>query len=214
MAVGLDPFHHENSFYLSCGPERIGKLLAQYELFSRVLEVPGEIIECGVFKGASFARWAMFRELFCLPQAKRLIGFDTFGTYFPADTTRDEALRLAVVDGAGDQGISRTDLYCALIDKGCGRNVELVAGDICETVPRYVREHPELKIALLNVDVDFAAATETIMEHMYPRLSVGGVLILDDYATFEGETAVIDRIGIGPVRKFPYAYSPCYVVKE
>jgi hypothetical protein len=206
-------FQAENEFYLSCGPERIGKLVAQYELFQRVLDVPGEIVECGVFKGASFARWAMFRELFCLPQAKRLIGFDTFAQYFPADTERDVELRANVVRGAGEQGISRTDLFCALIDKGCGRNVELVAGDIRETVPRYVREHPELRISLLNVDVDFAAATETIMEHLYPRLSRGGILILDDYATFEGETRVVDSLGIGPVKKFPFAYSPCYVEK-
>lgn len=208
-----DSFRAENDFYLSCGPERIGKLLAQYQLFQRVLEVPGEIVECGVFKGASFARWAMFRELFCIPQARRLIGFDTFNTYFPADTERDELLRSNVVKGAGEQGVSVEALRAALQSKGCGRNVELVAGDIRETVPKYVAEHPELRLSLLNVDVDFAAATETIMEHLYPRLSKGGILILDDYATFEGETRVIDSLGVGPVRKFPYAYSPCYVEK-
>ena len=38
--------------------------------------------------------------------------------------------------------------------KRCERFVDLIAGDICMTVPQYVKEHPELKISLLNLDTD------------------------------------------------------------
>ncbi len=56
-------FLWENSFYLSCDITRISKSLAQYELFKLVQDVPGAIVECGVFKGASLVRFAAFREL-------------------------------------------------------------------------------------------------------------------------------------------------------
>jgi hypothetical protein len=172
-------------------------------------------LECGVFKGASFARWATFRELFCLPAAKRLIGFDTFTTFRHADTVRDEFLRGRVVDAAGTECVSITELLRLLQAKGCDRNVELVAGDICETVPRYVRDHPEFRISLLNVDVDFRAATETIIRELYPRVCRGGVVVFDDYATFEGETRAVEELLPGvKIQKFPFAYSPCYAVKE
>ena len=57
-------FEHENGFYLTCQSSRIGKLLAHYELFNLVKHLPGSLIECGVYKGASLARFAMFRHLF------------------------------------------------------------------------------------------------------------------------------------------------------
>ena len=57
-------FTYENNFYLSCSPERIGKLLAHYELYKLTRDLPGAMVECGVFKGASLARFSMFRDLF------------------------------------------------------------------------------------------------------------------------------------------------------
>ena len=45
-------FEWENNFYLSCYVTRISKILAHYELFSMVQDLPGTIVECGVFKGA------------------------------------------------------------------------------------------------------------------------------------------------------------------
>lgn len=57
-------YEYENEFYLSCDKQRIGKLIAHYELFKMSQNIEGEIIECGVFKGASLVRFAMFRKLF------------------------------------------------------------------------------------------------------------------------------------------------------
>ena len=59
-----DGFEHENNFYFTCKNDRISKLLIQYELFSITEKIPGEIIECGVFKGISLIRFSIFRDLF------------------------------------------------------------------------------------------------------------------------------------------------------
>ena len=65
-------FEYENSFYLSSDITRISKILAQYELYKMAQGIPGAIVECGIFKGASFIRFATFRDLFGNPFSKKL----------------------------------------------------------------------------------------------------------------------------------------------
>ncbi len=71
-------FEYENDFYLSSDITRIGKILAHYELYKMVLDIPGFIVECGVFKGTSLIRFATFRDLLGNSFSKKIIGFDTF----------------------------------------------------------------------------------------------------------------------------------------
>ena len=212
-----NPFAYENGFYLTCSPSRIGKLLAHYELYKQVLEVPGAVVECGIFKGASFARFAAFRALFESPSSRRLIGFDMFGPFPDTGFEADREHREKLVAAAGLESIDITQLDHVLRHKNCTESVELIAGDICNTVPEYVARHPELKIALLNLDTDIYEPAVTILENLYPRLQRGGVLILDDYGVFPGETKAVDTYFAGEdiqIRRFPFADTPCYIVKE
>jgi len=214
----MTDFAAENAFYLSATPTRIAKLLAQYEAFKLTVDIPGAIVECGVFKGASFCRLALLRELHCNPEAKPLIGFDTFGEYAHGDSPRDEELRARVVEAAGDRSIDADELKAVLDRSGCGRNVQLIAGDITHIMPVFCAQNPELKISLLNLDVDFHRAAARVLEFLWPRVSRGGVMLIDDYGTFEGETRAVDEYfrwhGQPLIRRLPIAYSPCYVVKE
>jgi len=210
-------FRWENNFYLSCDITRISKILAHYELFRMVQDLPGAIVECGVFKGASLARFASFRELFGNPYSKRIIGFDTFGAFPETEFEEDRKKRDGFIAAAGDQSISTDQMMQVLAHKGCDRFVELVPGDITKTVPQYVKEHPELRISLLNLDTDIYEPAVTILEHLYPLIVPGGVLVLDDYGTFPGETKAVDDFFKGDdpgIRKFPFCMTPCYLVKK
>ncbi len=210
-------FAWENNFYLSCDITRISKILAHYELFKLVQDVPGAIVECGVFKGASLARFAAFRELLGSPFSKRIVAFDTFGHFPDTGFAPDKEKRERFVAGAGDQSISVDQMMEVLKHKRCDRYVELVSGDICKTVPQYVQDHPELKISLLNLDTDIYEPAVVILEHLFPRIESGGVLILDDYGTFPGETKAVDDYFKGQhveIRKFTFCMTPCYLVKK
>lgn len=211
------PFDYENGFYLSCDVTRMSKVLAQYELFKATLDVPGAIVECGVFKGASLVRFAMCRDLFSQAYSKKIVGFDTFGRFPDTAFAADQQLRDRFVADAGSESIGTEQLMDVLRRKHCDRFVELQAGDIRQTVPAYVAEHPELKISILNLDTDVYEPAVTILEHLYPRIEPGGVLILDDYGVFPGETQAVDEYFSGRrprIRKFPFCMTPCYVVKE
>lgn len=210
-------FEYENNFYLSCDSSRISKILAHYELYKMALHLPGAIVECGVFKGASFSRFSMFRDIFENTYSKKLIGFDTFGAFPETNFDADQEFRTRFIQGAGEQSISKEQLIQVLHHKGITKNFELIEGDITKTVPRYVESHPELKISLLNLDTDIYEPAVTILESLYPRIVKGGILILDDYGVFPGETKAVDDYFQGKsirIRKFPFCMTPSYVIVE
>ena len=209
-------FEYENNFYLSCNSSRIGKTLAHYELFKISNNLPGAIIECGVFKGASLSRFSMLRELFSSSSSKKIIGFDAFGKFPKTKFQNDQKHRKKFIDVSGEEGISKIQLMQVLKNKKTNRNVELIKGDITKTVPKYLKTHPELKISLLNLDTDIYEPSVTILENLYPRLVKGGVLILDDYGTFPGETKAIDDYFEEKkveIKKFPFSNTPSYIIK-
>ena len=211
-----DGFEYENNFYFTCKNDRISKLLIQYELFSRTEKIPGEIIECGVFKGISLIRFCIFRDLF-QKKSKKIIGFDTFGEFPSAKFSKDVKLRKKFLEQSGNESISIKQLQHILKQKKISENVELVKGDITKTIPRYLIKHPKMKISLLNLDVDLYEPSKTILENLYPRLSKGGVLILDDYNVFPGETKAVNEFFNGKkinIQQFKYRKTPVYVIKK
>lgn len=207
---------YENNFYLSCDITRISKLIAHYELYKKILHLPGHIVECGVFKGASFSRFAIMRELFENPFSKKIIGFDTFEKFPKTKFKPDKIKRKQFIDLAGNNSISINQLKQVLNHKGILRNIDLIKGDITKTVPKYVKSNPELKISLLNLDTDIYEPARAILENLFPRIVKGGILLLDDYGTFPGETKAVDEYFRGKnieIKKFSFAMTPCYIVK-
>ena len=209
-------FEYENNFYLSCDSKRMAKIIAQYKLFEKTLQIEGDIIECGVFKGASFSRFAMFRQVHDLEE-KKLIGFDTFGDFPETEYEKDKELREKFIEGAGNKSISCQQLMDVLLNKQCDSNVSLIQGNIVKTVPEFVNSHQNLKISLLNIDVDIYEPTVTILEYLFPLLTTGGIMILDDYKVFPGETNAVDEYfnDSGIVVKKPlFVNTPYYVIKQ
>lgn len=209
-------FDYENNFYLSCDSTRIRKVLAQYELYKMTKGVPGAIVEFGVLKGCSFVRFAAFRQLFA-EESKPLIGFDSFGPFPETAFEPDMKLRQAHIDECGDESIGREQLLEVLEKKGGGNHVDLIEGDITRTLPAYLDAHPGLTPSLVNLDVDIYEPSKVVLELMYPRLAPGGILVLDDYGTFPGETkAADDYFGAMGVRieSLDFTPSPRFVRKR
>lgn len=211
----LDDFwRYENGFFLTAPTARLGKVLAHYELYKKIVALPGQVVECGVFKGVSLLQLATFRRLLESDDSRKLVGFDAFGPIPGAHDAADTAFVEQWERNAG-QGIPVDELRAALRHKGL-ENIELVPGDVLETVPRYVAEHPELKIALLHVDVDVYAPTRRVLEQLYDRVVPGGIVMLDDYPTVAGATRAVDEFFAGrnvTIQKLPLAHIPAYLVK-
>ena len=61
-----------------------------------------------------------------------------------------------------------------------------------QTSSDYLIKNPDKKICLLNLDVDIYEPSKAVLDNFYEKISTGGILILDDYLTFPGETKAIE----------------------
>lgn len=207
---------YENAFYLTSEPVRLAKLMAHYELYRLSQKLPGAIVECGVFKGASLIRFRTFEEVFNHSR-RQTIAFDSFGKFPPTSYSADRPRLKKYIAEAGADSISTSQLRQVFRRKNLGSKVQLVKGNIVTTVPAYVRSHPQLKISLLHIDTDVFEPAVVILEYLFPRLVKGGVLVLDDYGKFPGETkAVNDYLGKKKkfIKHFSFAKSPHYYIKR
>jgi hypothetical protein len=153
-------WEYENGFYLTSPSSRIAKSIAHYELYKKIVGLPGEIVECGVFKGVSIIRFATYREITESQFSRKIIGFDAFGK-FPDNVsmaTDKEFIKNYETD-AGD-GIPKNDLENILRYKNF-QNIYLIKGFIPDTFSEYFNQKPASQIALLHIDLDVYEATKT-----------------------------------------------------
>jgi hypothetical protein len=159
--------------------------------------IPGDIVECGVWKGGSMM--AVARTLMAQSEARTLHLFDTFeGMSEPSTVDRTFRGELAsdLLDKA-DRASSNIWAYGALEEVKANlrrtgydkKRIVFVQGKVEETIPARAPE----QIALLRLDTDWYSSTYHELVHLYPRLSVGGVLIIDDYGHWEGARKAVDQ---------------------
>ena len=134
------------------------KFLTHIEIFKEIVERPGSIVECGVFKGASFLTFLKLVEVYCPGDTlKKLIGFDTFKG-FPSLSEKDGASnpnRDLVEGGFNSEGfLPYLEEVVDLTQRDSMiprfKRVELVKGDVTKTIPEYVERNPGLRISLLQ----------------------------------------------------------------
>ncbi|MCC6242664.1 MAG: class I SAM-dependent methyltransferase [Gemmatimonadaceae bacterium] len=190
----IDVWDAENVFYLKSPKSRLGKLLSHYEIYKSVIGVPGAVVECGVYKGASLIQFATFRALLENDDARAIYGFDAFGMFPTADVAggADQAF-IKRFEEAGGAGITEQGLMSAMNEKGL-RNVSLIAGDVRNTIPSFLDRVPHVRIALLHLDMDVYEPTKYAIEAFLPHMTPGGLIVFDDYNAVEGATRAADEL--------------------
>jgi O-methyltransferase len=183
--------------YTMTSPERM------YALWQAVLQVvrdgvPGDFVECGVWRGGS-SMLAAHTFAQAGDTERRLWLYDTFdGMPAPSDGDVDYAGRPAadVLVGAdalyaetvtARAGLEEVQAALRLIDYPQER-IHFVQGLVEDTIPAQAPE----QIAILRLDTDWEASTRHELEHLWPRVARGGVLIIDDYGHWAGARAAVD----------------------
>ena len=69
-----------NDFIFSPDIRVISKLIARIRLFEQIKDVPGDVVECGVFKGSGILSWLKIKKILVPNSFKKVIGFDFFET--------------------------------------------------------------------------------------------------------------------------------------
>lgn len=204
------------------------RFLAHYELFCMTIDLPGDIVELGVYRGASLMSWANFLEIRNMgDRQKQVIGFDNFvgiTSIDEKDGKPDEKVNKVV--GGYNAGVFEEILRDAISIYDKDRfipykpRIILVKGDIEETVPKFVEENPGLRISLLHFDCDMYKPTKVALEILYPRVVKGGVVLFDEYGIrpWEGESTAVDEYFKDKkvvIRRFDWCPNPGgYIIKE
>jgi len=159
--------------------------------------VPGAIVECGVWRGGSMHAVARTLDM-AGDHSRDLYLFDTFEGMPPPSghDLRHDGRSAAHLLAASDR-TAGVWAYASLEDVQEGfaqvpypaERIHYVQGPVEETVPAKAPE----QIALLRLDTDWYASTKHELEHLYPRLVSGGVLIIDDYGYWKGARKATDE---------------------
>lgn len=203
------------------------RFLAHYELYRMTMNLPGDIVELGVYRGLSLMSWANFLEIRNMgDRAKQVIGFDNwkgFTSFHEKDGGQDE--RVNKILGGYDGGQFREILLDAISIYDKDRfipykpRIMLIDGDIEDTVPKFIEEHPGLRISLLHIDCDLYLPTKTGLENLYPLVVKGGIVAFDDYGIrpWEGESIAVDEYFKDKevtLNRFDWAHSPSMYIQK
>jgi hypothetical protein len=186
--------------YTMTTPRRIAALCDSVEHVVRA-GVPGAVVECGVWKGGSMMAAALTlmrlgatdRDLYLFDTFQGMpppTDADVFSAYDGYSPMRHWRRRRRSGGANAWHYVPAGEVREALLSTGYPpERVHLVEGRVEDTLPAAAPR----EIALLRLDTDWYESTRHELEHLYPRLSPGGVLILDDYGHYQGARRAVDE---------------------
>lgn len=147
------------------------------ELMDKTENVPGDIAECGVFRGGTLLPMGVYVRQ--RGTGKQIIGFDSFAGF-------GDSIKIDINLGGTDTdacrkvgGFSDTSpgLVMAKVRRLYLTNVELAPGFFSQTLPRYA----DREFCFVHLDCDMYSSYKECLEFFYPRVTPGGIILFDEY---------------------------------
>lgn len=214
-----------NHLGLFINRQAMSRIMFLHEMYQRILNVHGVVIEFGVRWGQSLALFESFRGMYePFNHNRKIIGFDTFEG-FPSVHDKDGiadpvALGSYAVTENYEQYLSRLlDYHEQESPLSHIKKYELVKGDATVTIERYLKENPETIIAMAFFDFDIYEPTKACLEAIKGHLAKGSVIGFDqlNHHDWPGETLAFKEVfGLDRYRIIRAPYNPCpsYIVIE
>jgi hypothetical protein len=209
----------DTRFATTTGRIELGRFIAQYELFKKILHIKGSIVECGVHYGSGVMAYAKVSEIL-EPYGflRSIYGFDTFDG-FPSVHAHD----LGGAGAVATVGRLRPDrdVYADLqqriaeFDKtrliAPNKKVHLIKGDAIQTIPAFIKSNPHVLVALLYLDFDLYEPTKVAIREFLPRMPKGSIIAFDELndPKYPGETqALLETLNLNNYRLESFSFEP------
>src|SRR5207302_894 len=162
--------------------------------------VEGAFVECGVWRGGNALLAAGVFKLYDVE--RKIYLFDTFAgmtlpNQYDTETLTGETAHARYLSSqkeshnewcyASLEDVQDAFRQANLLDS----NVTFVKGDVLSTLS--IADNLPQKIAVLRLDTDWYESTRAELETLYPRLTLGGVIMIDDYGYWTGARKATDE---------------------
>ena len=193
----LNKFEKIEHLSLSSPPNKWS--LLQSLKYIKENNIDGDIVETGVYKGANLILINDFIKRYNLK--KNIFAYDTYsGQPDPSELDHDLKGTSMIKKFNDFKKKNIIPVFCSLEDVKTNiikyseydlNNFIFVKGKVEETLD--IKKNLPSKISLLRLDTDFHDSIKKSLEILYPILSRGGVLIIDDYGHFKGAKIAVDN---------------------
>lgn len=178
------------------------KFLVLHDVYRRIASVPGALIEFGTWRGQNLVLLENLRAIHePFNKQRKIIGFDTFEGY-PEEAGM--AAKSTETHGGYNTGGSYPDYLAELLKVHEGMNAfghiksahQLIAGDVCQTAPKYFADHPETLVAFAFFDMGPYEPTLAALKAVLPHAVPGSVLLFDEltWAGAPGEAIAFKEV--------------------
>ncbi|MBI5134696.1 crotonobetainyl-CoA--carnitine CoA-transferase [Candidatus Uhrbacteria bacterium] len=203
--------------------QTLSRILYMNELYKKIIEVHGVVMEFGVRWGQNLALFESFRGMYEPYNFNRtLVGFDTwegFSSVDPKDGTSDIVATgsFSVTKGYEEYLNKVLDYHEHESPLSHIKKYRLVKGDASVTIDEYLNEHPETIVALAYFDFDIYAPTKKCLAAIRERLTKGSIVAFDElnWPGFPGETTALKEVfalNRYHIRRTPYNPHYAYIV--
>ena len=201
---------------LYCGISNLARFLSIAHIIKDSLKVPGHVAEFGSWKGANLLYIAKIVCIYDHLGPKLVHCFDSFEGLNAFD----------VKDGKGENGKGK---YVGNLDKlkdmiklyQMKDDIIIHKGLIENTLPKLLKRNKSLTFSLVYCDTDLYRSTQTVLSHMHPRLTKGGLMVFDEwnYDNFPGEGLAVNEFldkfsNKYHVESVPFTRQPSLVLKK
>lgn len=188
----------------------IERMYALHKAVKYIVEakIPGDFVECGVWRGGSSMVIA-YTLLEMKVTDRKIWLYDTFtGMSQPGDEDIDYNNNTSAIDTWEKTQKEDFSEWCLATINDVQKNMDLtgypennlvfVKGKVEDTIPRQIPQN----IALLRLDTDWYESTKHELDFLYPLVSSKGILILDDYGSWAGSKKATDEYFSGKALLF------------
>lgn len=205
--------------------QSLSSILFMNDIYKKIINVHGAVMEFGVRWGQNLALFESFRGIYePFNHNRKIIGFDTFKG-FPSTHVKDGKSDIisvgaySVTEGYEEYLKQVLDYHEQESPISHIKKYELIKGDATLEIKNYLKENPETIIALAYFDFDIYEPTKVCLEAIRGHLTKGSVIGFDQLNVhdFSGETLALKEVfGLDRYRitRSPYSSAQSYIIME